>query len=160
MCMRTPPRKFQSPDCGNFIDTNVFNQNIHTTMMEKTFLMYESSTPTPPPTGIRHLPPATESTRGKRNEHTHRRYSSGAFVLHSTCFFSHRRNGERGNLFLQTSGFHARSEVGSLILHHTLLAEVPIDLLPYSLSHTIPTRSKIFSTSCCPLPSSNRPRHH
>ena len=85
---------------------------------------------------------------------------SGAFVFHSTCFFGHRRNGERGNLFLQTSGFHARSEVGSLILHHTLLAEVPIDLLPYSLSHTIPTRSKIFSTSCCPLPSSNRPCHH
>ena len=75
-------------------------------------------------------------------------------------FFGHRRNGERGNLFLQTSGFNARSEVGLLIQHHTLLAEVPIDLLPYSLSHTIPARSKIFSTSCCPLPSSNRPRHY
>ena len=40
MCMWTPPRKFQSPDCGNFIDTNVFNQTfrIYTqTMMEKTF---------------------------------------------------------------------------------------------------------------------------
>ena len=85
---------------------------------------------------------------------------SGAFVLHSTCFFGHRRNGERGNLFLQTSGFHARSEVGSAIQYHTLLAEVPIDLLPYSLSHTIPKRSKIFSTLCCPLPSSSRPRHH
>ena len=43
--------------------------------------------------------------------------------------------------------------------HHTLLAEVPTDL-PYLISHTIPTRTKIFSTSCCPLPSSNRPRHH
>ena len=55
---------------------------------------------------------------------------------------------------------NAHSEVGLLIQHHTLLAEVPIDLLPYSLSHTIPARSKIFSTSCCPLPSSNRPRHY
>ena len=61
---------------------------------------------------------------------------------------------------VQTYSFSARSEVGLLIQHHTLLAEVPIDLLPYSLSHTIPTRSKIFSTSCCPLPSSNRPRHY
>ena len=66
---------------------------------------------------------------------------SGAFVLHSTCFFGHRRNGERGNLFLQTSGFHARSEVGSLIQHHTLLAEMLIDLLPFLLSHTMRARS-------------------
>ena len=39
------------------------------------------------------------------------------------------------------------------------MLQVGIDL-PYSLSHTIPVRSKIFSTSCCPLPSSNRPRHY
>ena len=78
---------------------------------------------------------------------------SGAFVFHSTCFFGHRRNGERGNLFLQTSDFDPHSEVGSSI-------QVSSDLLPYLLSHPIPMRSKIFSTSCCPLPSSNRPRHH
>ena len=68
--------------------------------------------------------------------------------------------GRETTCFYKRHGFHARSEVGSLIQHHSLLAEMPIDLLPYLLSHTIPTRSKIFSTSCCPLPSSNRPRHH
>ena len=77
---------------------------------------------------------------------------SGAFVLHSTCFFGHRRNGERGNLLLQTSGFDAHSDVGSSM-------QVPSDL-PYLLSHPIPMRSKIFSRSCCPLPSSNRPHYH
>ena len=49
--------------------------------------MYESSTPMPPPTGIRHLPPATESTRGKRNEHTHREYSKWRICPSLHLFF-------------------------------------------------------------------------
>ena len=76
--------------------------------LRRHFLMYESSTPTPPPTGIRHLPPATENTRGKRNEHTHRRYSKWSIRLSlHLFFFGHRRNGERQpvstNVWLQFS---------------------------------------------------------
>ena len=41
--------------------------------LRRHFLMYESSAPMPPPTGIRHLS-ATKSTRGKRNEHMQRGY--------------------------------------------------------------------------------------
>ena len=55
--------------------------------LRRHFLMYESSTPTPPPTGIRHLPPATENTRGKRNEHTHRGYSKWSIRLSLHLFF-------------------------------------------------------------------------
>ena len=86
---------------------------------------------------------------------------SGAFVLHSTCFFGHRRNRERSNLFLQTSWLPCSLRSG---ITHTAPhsagwdANWPSPL--FLLSHTIPTRRKIFSTSCCPLPSSNRPRHH
>ena len=56
--------------------------------LRRHFLMYESSTPTPPPTGIRHLPPATENMRGKRNEHTHRGYSKWSIRPSLHLFFS------------------------------------------------------------------------
>ena len=55
--------------------------------LRRHFLMYKSSTPTPPPTGIRHLLPATESTRGKRNEHTHRGYSKWSIRPSPHLFF-------------------------------------------------------------------------
>ena len=130
--------------------------------LRRHFLMYESSTPTPPPTGIRHLPPATENTRGKRNEHTHRGYSNWSIRLSLHLFFrSQEEWGERQpvstNVWLQCS---LRSGITHTAPHSACMAEVPIDLLPYSLSHTIPARSKIFSTSRRPPPSSNRPRQY
>ena len=42
--------------------------------LKRPFLMYESSTPTPPPIRTRHLLPATESMKERKNEHTNREY--------------------------------------------------------------------------------------
>ena len=123
-------------------------------------LMCESSTPTPPLTRTRHFPPVTESMRRRKNEPMNRGYTrGGAFVFCSTCFLGHRRSGERGNPFLQATGLHACSEVGSSILHHTLVAKVSSDFFPHPFSHPSPTRSKILSRPSRPPPSSHRPCH-
>ena len=84
----------------------------------------------------------------------------GALVFYSTCFLGHRRNGERGNLFLQTAGLHACSDVGSSILHHILVAKVSSDLFPLPFRHPSSTRSKILLRPSRPPPSSHRPCHH
>ena len=136
MCMWTPPRKFQSPDCGNFIDTNVFNQTfrIYTqTMMEKTF--FDVRVFNPHAFSNRNQTPSAcyrKHKREKKRTYAQRileveHLSFTPLVFSATC----RRNRERSNLFLQTSWLlYAHSEVGSLIQHHTLLAEMLIDLLP------------------------------
>ena len=136
MCMRTPPRKFQSPDCGNFIDTNVFNQTfrIYTqTMMEKTFFdvrvfnphAFSNRNQTPFACYRKHKREKKRTYAQRILEVEHSSFTP--LVFSATC----RRNRERSNLFLQTSWLlYARFEVGSLIQHHTLLAEMPIDLLP------------------------------
>ena len=136
MCMRTPPRKFQSPDCGNFIDTNVFNQTfrIYTqTMMEKTF--FDVQVFNPNAFSNRNQTPFAcyrKHKREKKRTYAQRileveHSSFTPLVFSATC----RRNRERSNLFLQMSWLlYACFEVGSLIQHHTLLAEMPIDLLP------------------------------
>jgi len=125
-------------------------------LLKRHFLMCVSSTPMPPPIRTRHLPPVTESMSRRKNE----RMNSG-YVRWSThpllhLFLGHRRNGERGNLFLQTTGLHAWSEVGPSILHHTLVAKVSSDLFPHPLSHPSSMRSKILSRPRRPPPSSHR----
>ena len=108
MCMRTPPRKFQSPDCGNFIDTNVFNQTfrIYTqTMMEKTF--FDVRVFNPHAFSNRNQTPFTcyrKHKREKKRTYAQRileveHSSFTPLVFSATC----RRNRERSNLFLQTS---------------------------------------------------------
>ena len=77
--------------------------------LRRHFLMYESSIPRPhqQESDTRLLQKTREGKETSiRTEDTR----SGAFVFHSTCLFGHMRNGERGNLFLPTSGFNARSE--------------------------------------------------
>ena len=130
--------------------------------LRRHFLMYESSTPTPPPTGIRHLL-ATENMRGERNEHTHRGYSKWSIRLSLHLFF-----------FLPTGGMGREAtcfykRLASMLAqkwdysHRTTLCWLRCWLtfsLICSAIQSLWGAIKIFSTSCCPLPSSNRPRHY
>ena len=71
-------------------------------------MMYKCSTPTPSPTGIRHPSPATESTRGKRNEHTHRGYSKWSIRPSLHLFFQPHAGGigREATCFYKCHGFY------------------------------------------------------
>ena len=90
--------------------------------LKRHFLMCESSTPMPPLTRTRRLPPVTENMRRRKNEPMNRGYArwSTRLLLHLFSRPQEEWPGERGNLFLQTPGLHACSEVGSSIYCTTL----------------------------------------